>query len=60
MNINAEVEYSGSYPGWEPNPNSPILDVMVSLYKKMFQSEPKVQACHAGLECGILNKGIPD
>ena len=59
LNINAEVEYSGSYPGWEPNPNSPILDVMVSLYKKMFQSEPKVQACHAGLECGILNQRYP-
>ena len=59
LNIKAEVEHSGSYPGWEPNPNSPILDVMVSLYKKMFQSEPKVQACHAGLECGILNERYP-
>ena len=59
LNIKAEVEHSGSYPGWEPNPNSPILDIMVSLYNKMFQSEPKVQACHAGLECGILNERYP-
>jgi dipeptidase D len=32
---------------------------MVPLYKKMFSEEPRVQACHAGLECGILNERYP-
>ena len=32
---------------------------MVSLYRNMFKSDPKVQACHAGLECGILNERYP-
>jgi dipeptidase D len=59
LNIGADVEHSGSYPGWAPNPESEILDIMVSLYKKMFNSDPKVQACHAGLECGILNERYP-
>jgi dipeptidase D len=59
LNIGAEVEHSGSYPGWAPNTDSEILDIMVSLYKNMFNSEPKVQACHAGLECGILNDRYP-
>tara|TARA_B110000977_G_scaffold18775_1_gene22682 strand:- start:9485 stop:10927 length:1443 start_codon:yes stop_codon:yes gene_type:complete len=59
LNIGADVEHSGSYPGWAPNTDSEILDVMVSLYKKMFNSDPKVQACHAGLECGILNERYP-
>jgi len=59
LNISAEVEHTGSYPGWEPNKNSEILDIMVSLYKNMFKSDPKVQACHAGLECGILNERYP-
>ena len=59
VNIGAEVEHTGSYPGWAPNSNSEILDIMVSLYKKMFKSDPKVQACHAGLECGILNERYP-
>ena len=59
LNIDAEVEHSGSYPGWAPNTDSEILDIMVSLYKKMFNSDPKVQACHAGLECGILNERYP-
>ena len=50
LNISANVEHTGSYPGWEPDKNSQILDLMVSLYKSMFKSDPKVQACHAGLE----------
>ena len=59
LNTGAEVEHSGSYPGWAPNTDSEILDIMVSLYKNMFDSDPKVQACHAGLECGILNERYP-
>jgi dipeptidase D len=58
--IGAEIEQTGDYPGWEPNPDSPILNTMVNLYRKMFNGEPRVQACHAGLECGILGKHLPD
>ena len=58
--IGAEVEQTGDYPGWEPNPDSPILKTMTDLYRKMFNSEPRVQACHAGLECGILGEHLPD
>ena len=48
------VELSGDYPGWAPNPKSNILTTMSGLYRNLFQDEPKIQACHAGLECGIL------
>lgn len=58
--IGAEVEQTGDYPGWEPNPDSPILKTMTDLYRKMFNSEPRVQAGHAGLECGILGEHLPD
>lgn len=54
-----EVTLTGSYPGWTPNVNSPILEVMVNLYEKMNKEKPKVVACHAGLECGILGKNYP-
>ncbi len=57
--MGCEVEHSGSYPGWAPNPKSPILDVMVKMYKNKFNEDPKVKACHAGLECGILNERYP-
>lgn len=58
--IGAEVEQTGDYPGWEPNPDSTILKTMADLYRKMFDGEPRIQACHAGLECGILGKHLPD
>ena len=57
--IGADVEHTGSYPGWAPNANSEILNIMVPLYEKLFNEKPKVQACHAGLECGILNERYP-
>jgi dipeptidase D len=55
-----EVAFAGSYPGWQPNPDSPILKVLTSLYEKNFDKKPGVVACHAGLECGILGTNYPD
>lgn len=55
-----DVQFSGSYPGWSPNPDSAILKVAKEKYEKMFNEEPKVVACHAGLECGILGKNYPE
>ncbi|GHT13708.1 aminoacyl-histidine dipeptidase [Bacteroidia bacterium] len=52
--------FTGGYPGWNPNINSPILKVMTELYKKMFAAEPHVQAIHAGLECGLLGGIYPN
>ncbi len=58
--MGAEVEHSGSYPGWTPKPDAPIVSVMHNLYKEMYNEEPKVNACHAGLECGILGTNYPE
>lgn len=55
-----EVASSGSYPGWTPNVKSEILDLLVKIYKKQNNEEPKVVACHAGLECGILGTNYPE
>jgi dipeptidase D len=58
--MGCEVEHKGDYPGWSPNPTSPILDVLVAKYKELFNNEePKVMAIHAGLECGLLGKRYP-
>ena len=53
------VVQSGDYPGWAPDPNSTILTLMSELYREMFNEEPQIKACHAGLECGILGKHLP-
>ena len=55
----AKVKLEGSYPGWTPNPDSSIVHVMAELYRKMFNEEPYVNACHAGLECGIIGSHYP-
>jgi dipeptidase D len=59
-NIGADVEFSGSYPGWTPLPDSDLVKLMSSLYREMYKAEPKVAACHAGLECGILGTHYPE
>ena len=33
---------------------------MKTLYEEMFNDQPNVAACHAGLECGLLGKNYPD
>ncbi|GAB1453601.1 aminoacyl-histidine dipeptidase [Draconibacterium sp.] len=50
----ARVSLDGSYPGWKPDVNSEILEVMKKLYYKQFKKKPELLAMHAGLECGIL------
>ncbi|WP_448104233.1 aminoacyl-histidine dipeptidase [Pedobacter panaciterrae] len=57
--IGCDVSRSGDYPGWKPNPDSSILELMADLYRSSFNSEPNVNACHAGLECGILGGHLP-
>jgi dipeptidase D len=57
--IGFEVNFSGSYPGWTPNVDSPILKTLTQVYEDLFQSKPRVVACHAGLECGILGTNYP-
>jgi len=57
--LGAEVSVSGDYPGWTPRPTSTIVDLMAGLYREMFSGEPKVMACHAGLECGIIGSNYP-
>ena len=58
--IGANVSTSGSYPGWAPKPEAPIVKIMSQLYKKINDSEAHVSAIHAGLECGILGRNYPD
>ncbi|MDP3357767.1 MAG: aminoacyl-histidine dipeptidase [Lutibacter sp.] len=55
-----DVTFSGSYPGWKPNVNSPILKLLTETYEKLFNEKPDVVACHAGLECGILGTNYPN
>jgi len=54
-----EVTHGDGYPGWAPNPNSPLLEVVKKAYIDLYKSEPKVLAIHAGLECGLFLEKYP-
>ncbi len=56
----AGCRISGDYPGWKYRVDSPLREKMVALYEKMYGEKPKVEAIHAGLECGILGSKIAD
>ena len=46
------------YPAWEYKENSYLRDVCMSVYKNMYGRNAKIEAIHAGLECGILSGKI--
>ncbi len=58
--LGATTNFGGNYPGWAPQPNNDIVKLMVAKYKELYNNEePLVNACHAGLECGILGTNYP-
>ena len=57
--IGCDVVYDDAYVGWAPNPDSKVLAVAVESYKELFGAEPKVEALHAGLECGLFLEKMP-
>lgn len=48
------VSVSGSYGGWDPNPDSAILNLLKTIYKEQNGEEALVQVDHAGLECSVI------
>ncbi|MBK7173423.1 MAG: aminoacyl-histidine dipeptidase [Bacteroidales bacterium] len=56
----AKIVHSDGYPGWTPNPTSPVLDITRNAYEQLFKTEPKVLAIHAGLECGLIGEQYPE
>ena len=55
----AAIEEDEAYPGWKPDLDSRLLDVVKDVHRRQFDSDPGVKAIHAGLECGILGKKVP-
>lgn len=51
---------TGVYPGWKYAVNSPLRDKMVRVFTEMYGYAPKVEAIHAGLECGFFMDKAPD
>ncbi len=54
----AKATGADPYPGWKPNMESPILATSVRTYTELYGLEPRVEAIHAGLECGIIGEKL--
>lgn len=50
---------SGDYPGWQYQQDSPLRDKMIRVYEKMYGEKPRIEAIHAGVECGFMVDKIP-
>jgi dipeptidase D len=50
---------AGQYPGWQPNPDSPLLALCQSVYRREFGAEASLHVIHAGLECGLIAARYP-
>lgn len=56
----AKIEFSGSYPGWEPDVNSKVVHVVAETFEELFHRKSQVNVIHAGLECGIILDSTPN
>lgn len=58
--IGGKINFKGNYPAWEYRKDSKIREKCISLYKDMYNEEPKIEIIHAGLECGLFSEKMPN
>ena len=56
----ADIAFSGAYPGWKPDTNSAIMQVVRDTYQQLFDKVPDIMVIHAGLECGLFKTAYPE
>lgn len=57
--LGGSVHVSSSYPGWQYRKESPLRDLMVDVFTEQYGYAPRIEALHAGLECGLFAGKIP-
>ena len=55
----ASAHHRDGYPGWKPDLDSALLAVVRRVHERVTGEEPRVEAVHAGLECGIIGEMVP-
>ncbi len=53
--LGADFTSSGHYPGWEYMENSHLRQIFIEEFEKQYGRSPKIEAIHAGLECGLFS-----
>lgn len=49
-----EIQFLNEYPEWEYREKSELREIACEAYRTIFDREPRVEAVHAGLECGYF------
>lgn len=52
--LGGKTEINGDYPGWAYAKESPLRDLLVEVFTEQYGHEPRIEAIHAGLECGMF------
>jgi len=55
----ANIEFSGAYPGWKPDTSSALMQTVRDTYHSLFNKVPEIMVIHAGLECGLFKTAYP-
>ena len=56
---NADIKFSGAYPGWKPDTSSALMQTVRDTYQSLFNKIPEIMVIHAGLECGLFKTAYP-
>ena len=57
--LGGSVDISGDYPGWAYRADSPLRELLTAVYTEQYGAAPRVEAIHAGLECGLFAGKLP-
>ena len=57
--LGGTVNISGDYPAWEYRPDSPLRERMLAVFREQYGHDPRIEAIHAGVECGLLCGKLP-
>lgn len=57
--LGGRVEFTGEYAGWQYQEESPLRELLVEVFRDQYGKDPKIEAIHAGLECGIFAGMMP-
>ncbi|MEG0075861.1 MAG: aminoacyl-histidine dipeptidase [Eubacterium sp.] len=51
---------AAAYPAWEYRKDSKLREIMITVFEEMYHKTPKIEAIHAGLECGLISSKLPN
>ena len=57
--LGGTVSVSGDYSGWEFRQDSPLRELLTEVFTQQYGRAPKIEAVHAGVECGIFAGKLP-